>query len=91
MDEVVKGTHPLAPEQQTDKAAPAWHHKLLRFIPPVVVQDPNGLDARKRRVAILFLDVAGFTHLSEALAAQGPEGAEQLEILITAISMPPWM
>ncbi len=52
---------------------------LKPLIPPILLRAPEFADRGEHRAAILFVDVAGFTGLSEALARLGPEGAEILE------------
>lgn len=52
---------------------------VYRFIPPVLYQWPEFTSRSEHELATLFIDVAGFTSLSEALAALGDEGAEILE------------
>lgn len=52
---------------------------LHQFVPPVLYQWPEFARTPEHKLATLFIDVAGFTSLSEALATLGPEGAEILE------------
>lgn len=54
------------------------------FIPAALVQWPELAAQREHEAAILFIDVAGFTRLSESLSARGPEGAEVLDRTISA-------
>ncbi len=53
--------------------------ELRPLIPPILLAVPDFATRGHREAAILFVDVAGFTGLSEALAQLGPEGAEILE------------
>lgn len=59
------------------------HTGLGLFIPPVAWRVPGFLSQSMHDVATLFIDVAGFTSLSEALATLGAEGAEILELTIS--------
>lgn len=52
---------------------------MHRFIPPVLYRWPSFTQHPRHELATLFIDVAGFTALSEALAVLGAEGAEILE------------
>jgi class 3 adenylate cyclase/predicted ATPase len=62
---------------------------LISFLPPAVVRavvaDPHAPHAPTSSTfaaAVLFADVSGFTALTETLAVRGPEGAEELMLLL---------
>lgn len=55
---------------------------LRQFIPQVLFRWPSFLERADHLGALIFLDVAGFTRLSEALASMGAEGAERLDATI---------
>ena len=63
--------------------------RILPYVPPYwvrqAVADPmHSLAGREDwfRAAVLFVDISGFTPLTEALSQRGPEGIEELSNLL---------
>lgn len=63
----------------TNVSSPRQAAGLGQFIPPIAWRLPGFMKQSVQDVATLFIDVAGFTSLSEALSSLGAEGAEILE------------
>ncbi len=64
---------------------------IAAYVPPHIVRaaltdpapvPPTGLAAERFPAAVLFADVMGFSHLTEALAQRGAEGPEELTRLL---------
>jgi class 3 adenylate cyclase/predicted ATPase len=62
-------------------ASPAAVHSVVSFLPDLAIEHAGGhglCSSDELHAAVVFADIAGFTALTERLAAQGPEGAEEL-------------
>ena len=59
--------------------ASTFRRVVMPFVPPVLYEWPGFTSAIEHTVTVMFLDVAGFTRLSEVLAELGTEGAERLD------------
>ncbi|HSV45785.1 MAG TPA: adenylate/guanylate cyclase domain-containing protein, partial [Ramlibacter sp.] len=84
---------PSSPARPLPAFAAADLAALSRYLPACVLADGGGdidpgsvLPPRQRRFsgAVLVADIAGFSSLTEGLAARGPEGAEQLAQVLDA-------
>jgi len=80
-------THNVFYEQQQKKfIRDAFQHYLPESVLETILADPDRLvlEARRRKVTVLFMDIAGFTSLSEGLEAT--EVANRLNELLTGLS-----
>ncbi len=80
-------THNVFYEQQQKKfIREAFQHYLPESVLETILADPDRLvlEARRRKVTVLFMDIAGFTSLSEGLEAT--EVANRLNELLTGLS-----
>ncbi len=62
----------MAPQPSRDNDA------FALFVPRLLQSWPKGLRYQEREGSMLFMDISGFTALSERLAKQGRIGAEQV-------------
>ncbi len=75
------------PDQLPESAA-ALARRLAAYVPETLARQiwhgemPLPGTARRIQAATLFADISGFTALSEALAAEGPRGAETLSQIL---------
>ena len=76
--------------KQTRRPVSLWS-RLTRFTPPIVFREMRASDTSflfknayqdNRWAAVLFLDISGFTALTERLASEGPDGTEELTIIL---------
>lgn len=67
-----------SPSQHIAPAA-SLDRGVFLFVPTALRHRPSLATRPEHEVALMFVDVAGFTGLSEALAGRGVEGAEVLE------------
>jgi class 3 adenylate cyclase/tetratricopeptide (TPR) repeat protein len=61
--------------------------RLMPYVPSLLARwDPGGGDDRHLRVrgSLAFVDISGFTRLTERLAARGKVGAEQMSDMLSA-------
>ena len=62
-------------------------HPLLPYVPRLVsAWRPSGADGRHMRVdgSLAFVDISGFTALTERLARKGKVGAEEMSDILSA-------
>jgi len=82
----IEAEAPAEPEAEV----PPELEELTRFAPPIVFREMRESGAfplqepyqDERWASVLFLDISGFTSLTEALAQEGPDGTEELTIIL---------
>jgi predicted ATPase/class 3 adenylate cyclase len=71
------------------EAKMAYLRSVRHFIPHFIQEnDRNGILRGHLRACTLFLDLSGFTQLTEKLMQQGMEGAEELSVALNHIFQP---